>query len=78
MSSQMDQNTAIQDLIKARTDMFEAFISAGSEAKSLAMRRTIKPSIEIYNECMAHFSKIHFQLQQFVDKLVIKSERKLN
>ena len=46
MSSQMDQSTAIHDLIKARTDMFEAFISAGSEAKSLATRRTIKPSIE--------------------------------
>ncbi len=70
----MDQNLALQDLIKARTDMYEAFKNAGSEAKSLAMRHTLKPSIELFNECMARFVKIHIQFQKLIDKIVMKYE----
>ena len=69
MSHKQDQDkTVVMDLLKAKSDMYDAFINAGSEAKSLLMRRVPKPSIQLYSEYMERFVKNHFELQKLIDK----------
>ena len=75
MPPRADPNKAnIANLVKARTELYEAFRSAGSEAKLLSMRRIPKPSIREMSECMERFTNIHSDFQQLIDKLVMKYE----
>jgi len=75
MSHKQDRDkTVVMDLLKAKSDMYDAFINAGSEAKSLSMRRVPKPSIQLYNEYMERFVKNHFELQKLIDKIIMKYE----
>ena len=75
MPPRTDPNKAnIANLVKARTELYEAFRSAGSEAKILSMRRIPKPSIKEMSDCMERFTNIHSDFQQLIDKLVMKYE----
>ncbi len=75
MPPRIDPNKAIiANLVKTRAELYEAFRNAGSEAKTLSMRRVPKASISEMSTCMDKFVGVHFEFQQLIDKMILKYE----